>query len=443
MRTNTAIAATFIFLFFFFCLQMQWVNAEIAEKNQTSVLYLRIEGNISPAEKDLLNRAIQQAEKDEYNFLMLGIDTPGGLGTSMRNMVKSILNARIPVITWVGPKGARAASAGVFLVASSTVASMSPQTNIGSASPVKMGDKEMSSTMKKKIKNDFLGLIRGLAESKNRNVAWYEKAVQEAANITASTALQKNVIDMLADSPRDLMAKLAKSDIKWQGKQIQFSEKNISIEQFEPGFRHGFLSWILHPQIAYFLLLGGLAGLFFELSNPGAIFPGAFGGLCLLLGLYAMSILPTNVAGLLLIVLSLILFILELAITSYGLLALGGLFGLFMGSVILFRFEYGFMQLSLQSILPAVLAVGLVIFLGVYLVTQAQIKPQSTGAQGMLGLEGTVIDAQDKQGRAKIRGEIWNVSSSHPLYPGTKIKVNAIDGLNLSVEPIFHKQTKE
>ncbi len=436
MKKNKILIGILVSFFMVTCLQNNPLNAETTEQKEASALYLRIDGNISPAEKDLLNRAIQKAETQGFTFLLLGIDTPGGLGKSMRNMVKSVLNAKIPVISWVGPKGARAASAGVFLVASSTIASMSPQTNIGSASPVKMGDKKMSETMSKKIKNDFLGLIRGLAESKDRNVDWYEKAVEEAANITASEAAKQNVIDLLADSPRDLMSKLASGGVKWQGKKIQFSGESIQIEKFEPGLRHSFLSWLLHPQIAYFLLLGGLAGLFFELSNPGSIFPGAFGGLCLLLGLYAMSILPTNVAGLLLIALSLILFLLELAITSFGLLALGGIFGLFMGSIILFRFEYGLMQLSLQSIVPAVLAVALVIALGTYLVTKAQIKPQSTGAQGMLGLRGTIIDWREDRGKAKIRGEIWNVRSSQQLSPGTNVEVTDIKGLNLTVEPI-------
>lgn len=432
-----SIIFTSIFLLLLSCSLQSF--ADTAGDKGISVLYLRIQGTINPAVKDLLNQAIQKARAKDYDSLMLGIDTPGGLGSSMRNMVQSILNSPVPIITWVGPRGARAASAGVFLVAASRVAAMSPQTNIGSASPVKMGGKDMSSTMAKKIQKDFLSLIRSVAKSRDRNVSWYQKAVREADNITASEALEKNVIDFVAKSPKMFMHKLSSQGIKWEGKKVRFEPQKVEIVEYQPGMRYSFLSWLLDPQIAYFLLLGGLAGIFFELSNPGSIFPGAFGGICLLLGLYAMSTLPTNAAGLLLIVLSLVLFILELAVASYGLLSLGGLIALFTGSMILFRFEYGFMQLSLQSILPAVLVITIFICLVLYLVTKAQFKSQSTGAQAMLGLEGKIIEWKDGWGKAKIRGEIWNVSSYQQLSPGTHVKVKAIQGLNLIVEPISPK----
>ncbi len=402
-----------------------------------SVLYTRIDGSINPAQEDLLKQSIQACQADRHDILLIGLDTPGGLGQSMREMLKTILNAPVPVITWVGPRGAQAASAGVFLVAASTVAAMSPQTNIGAASPVAMGGKDIPETMAKKIQNDFLSLLRGVAAARNRNVDWYEKAVQEAVSITASEAVMLRVVDLMAVSPEDLLTQVGAKGLEWKGEVISFAEGNFSITKHDPGFRHSFLSWLLNPQIAYFLLLGGLAGLFFELSNPGTIFPGVFGGICLLLGLYAMAVLPTNVAGLLLILLSMVLFILEIAVTSYGLLSVGAVICLFIGSLILFDFEYGLGGLPLKVILPTVLAVTSFIGLGLILVTRAQVRPRQSGSEAMLGLQGEVLNWSGQEGHVRVRGEIWRArsSSGQTLNPGDQVAVTDIQGLMVVVSP--------
>ncbi|MDZ7762291.1 MAG: nodulation protein NfeD [Desulfovermiculus sp.] len=411
-------------------------QAAFADNSQISILYARLEGSINPAKKDLLQQALDTCAQDGHDLLLLGLDTPGGLGESMRDMVKLILNAQTPVAIWVGPKGARAASAGVFLVAASHVAGMSPQTNIGAASPVAMGGKEIPETVKKKITNDFVSLIRGVAEAKGRNVDWYEKAVTEALSITAQEAVMQRVVEFLAVSPQDMATQIGAQGLIIDGQRITYEDKDMRLVTFHPSFRTTFLSWLLHPQIAYFLLLGGIAGLFFELSNPGSIFPGAFGAICLLLGLYALAVLPTNAAGVLLIFLSLILFILELAVTSYGLLSIGGVACLFIGSLILFKFEYGFTGLPLQIILPTVVTVSAFMLLGLYLVTKAQVRPKKTGFQGMLGLTGQVISWEREEGKARVRGEIWRVKSdsNQPLSSGTQVRVTGVDGLTLFVQ---------
>ena len=401
-------------------------------------LSVRIQGSINPAQSDLLTSAVEHCQTEGYDLLLLSLDTPGGLGQSMRDMVQTVLNAPVPVATWVGPRGARAASAGTFIVAASGVASMSPETSIGSASPVQAGGKDISETMKKKIENDFVSLIRGVAEDKGRNVEWYESAVRKAASLSASEAAEKNVIDLLAESPEDLMRQIGEQSITLKGEAVTFGPEEYSITAFEPSLRYRIFSWLLHPQIAYFLLLGGIAGLFFELSNPGAVFPGVFGGICLVLGLYAMAVLPVTVAGLLLIFLSVLLFILELAVASYGLLTIAGVVSLFFGSVLLFHFEYGLSSLPLSTILPTVGVVCAAIIFALYLVTRAQLKPRTTGAEAMKGLTGRVTRWEGARGQIMVRGELWRARTANgaALDPDTNVRVMDIQGLYLLVEPV-------
>ncbi|MCF8086195.1 MAG: nodulation protein NfeD [Desulfohalobiaceae bacterium] len=409
-----------------------------SDARTVSALSVRIQGSINPAQSDMLTAAIEQCRDEGCDLLLLSLNTPGGLGQSMRDMVQTVLNSPVPVAVWVGPRGARAASAGTFIVAASSVASMSPETSIGSASPVSAGGKDISETMKKKIENDFVSLISGVASDKGRNVEWYEKAVREAASLSASEAAEKNVIDLLAESPEDLMRQIGEQGLALNGEEVTFGPEEYSITAFEPSLRFRIFSWLLHPQIAYFLLLGGIAGLFFELSNPGAVFPGVFGGICLVLGLYAMAVLPVTVAGLLLIFLSVLLFILELAITSYGLLTIAGVVSLFFGSVLLFHFEYGLSSLPLSTILPTVAVVCGAIILALYLVTRAQLKPQTIGSEAMKGLTGRVTRWEGSRGQIMVRGELWRARTvdGEALAPDTTVRVVDIQGLHLLVEPV-------
>ncbi|MFO8032468.1 MAG: nodulation protein NfeD [Desulfohalobiaceae bacterium] len=411
--------------------------AQESPQKKISALYLSIQGSISPAQADLLEKALEACKQEGHELLLLRLDTPGGLGQSMREMLQSILNSPVPVATWVGPKGARAASAGVFLVAGSTVAGMSPQTTIGAATPVQISGEDAPSAMQEKIMNDFLSLIRGVAKAKGRNVQWYQEAVEKAASITASEAAQNRVVDMLATSPEDFLEQIGAQGLELPEGTTHFTAQDVQLVEFEPGLRHGILSWLLNPQIAYFLLMGGIAGLFFELSNPGAIFPGVLGSACLLLGLYAMAILPTNVAGLLLILLSFILFILELALVSYGLLSIGGVVCLFLGSLLLFDFEYGYEGLPIRVILPTIGAVAGLIALGLYLITRSQVKPKQGGQEAMLGLPGKVVNWSGDHGQVLVRGELWQAKSpdGSPLEKGTRVQVQEMHGLILIVSP--------
>ena len=407
-------------------------------KAQTTALYARLDGSINPAQVDWLQNAIKSCEQNDYDLLLIGLDTPGGLGQSMREMVKIMLNSPVPVLVWVGPSGARAASAGVFLVAASATAGMSPQTTIGAASPVGMGGKKIPEEMAQKIKNDILSLIRGIAAAKDRNVDWYEKAVEESVSITASEAVMQKVVEFMAVDESDFLVQSGLRGISWKDDTLHFKADELKIVAYEPGFRHSLLAWLLDPQIAYFLLLGGMAGLFFELTNPGSIFPGVLGGICLLLGLYALSVLPTNAAGILLILFGVVLFILEIAVTSFGLLSVGGLVCLFFGSVILFNFEYGLTELSMQTIIGTVIGAGALILLGIYLITKAQLRPRQTGEDAMLGLTGEVISWAEGQGKVSVRGEIWSARTedNQPLEPKAAVKVVKMQGLVCIVQPI-------
>lgn len=401
-----------------------------------TVLEFAITGTINPAQADALNDAIHHAQTSGADLLLLRIDTPGGLGSSMREMAQSILGAPIPVAVWVGPGGARAASAGVFLVAASHIAGMSPQATIGAASPVNISGKSVNGTMGQKVTNDIMSLVRAMAHSRERNVEWYEKAVEESDSITGTEAVNLGVVEILASSENDFLRAIAKEGIPFRGGTITFDPARMERVAFEPGARHTILSWLLSPQVAYLLLLGGMAGLFFELATPGAVFPGVFGGLCLLLALYALSILPTTAAGVLLILFAMLLFILEVFVTSYGLLAISGLAALFFGSTILFRFEYGFTALPMGIIASTVVGVGCIVFLGVYLVAKAQTIPVRLGPQTLVGKTAVVRTWQNGKGQVLVRGEIW--TAEHPeglaMVEGDTVRVVRTEGLRLIVE---------
>ncbi|MDD2218761.1 MAG: nodulation protein NfeD [Desulfoplanes sp.] len=399
-------------------------------------LYLEIEASISPAQEELLTKCLRQGTETGAQLLLIRLDTPGGLGSSMRTMVTTMLNTPLPIAIWVGPAGARAASAGVFLVAASTFAAMAPQTSIGAASPVGMSGKDISETMAKKIQNDILSLLRGVVIARDRNLEWYKKAVTESASITAEDAVQKLVVEFLSPSKEDFLDQIGIRGLMVQGKIHHFSSAQVQITPYEPDFKYKLLAWLLNPSIAYFLFLGGIAGLFFELSNPGAIFPGVFGALCLLLGMYALSILPTTPAGILLILLGLILLVIELKVVSYGLLTVAGIASLVCGSLILFDFEYGFTALPLRIILGTAAGVCVLFLAVLFLVAKAQTRPRAMGLEALINQTGEILSWQKQRGTIKVRGERWNARTQDTVnfHPGDKIRVARADGLILDIE---------
>jgi membrane-bound serine protease (ClpP class) len=403
-----------------------------------SCLFLEIETSMGPAQEELLDRCLEQSTASAADFVLIRLNTPGGLGTSMRAMVTSMLNAPVPVAIWVGPAGARAASAGVFLVAASDYAGMAPQTSIGAAAPVGMSGKEISETMAAKIRNDIISLLRGVVTARNRNMDWYEKAVTESASITAEEAVQQRVVEFLAPTLEDFLDQIGTRGLEHGQDVLTFSGSQIRITPFEPGLKYKLLAWLLDPTIAYLLFLGGIAGLFFELSNPGAVFPGVFGTLCLLLGMYALSILPTTPAGVLLILLGLILFIVEIKVVSYGLLTIAGIASLVVGSLILFDFEYGLTSLPLQIIIASIGGICVLVVAVIFLVAKAHTRPRAMGLAALKGRTGTVLTWENRHGQIRVRGEQWSARSEVPmtLTPGDKVVVTRADNLVLEVAPL-------
>ncbi|WP_320173708.1 nodulation protein NfeD [Maridesulfovibrio sp.] len=400
---------------------------------EMSVLFLEIQGAISPAQVDLLEDGLEQAGDDDHDLMLLRLDTPGGLATSMRELVKIIMNSKIPICVWVGPEGAHAASAGTFITAAAQVSAMAPGTSIGAASPVSSSGDELPETMSKKITGDMVSLIKGIARKRGRNIEWYAKSVQDGVSVDAQDAVTLNVVDFMALSVEDFLEQLGARGVLIDGQKVKFFKSDVAVIKYDPGFRYEVLSWLLDPQIAYFLLLGGILGLFFEIAHPGAILPGVLGAFCLVTGLYAMSVLPTNAAGLLLLLLGAVLFLLEVFIVSYGLLSLGAVISLFVGSLVLF--SEGTPGIPLGTILGTVVTFAAFVGVIVYLVTKAQISSLGVGMESMIGLEGEVLELKGELMKIRVRGEIWNAEAYDKSFfePGTMIKVVDSRGLTLII----------
>ncbi|WP_461210822.1 NfeD family protein [Desulfocurvus sp. DL9XJH121] len=438
MRNTFVLRACCTALVFVFLAFSGWVASSAQDAAPDAgfvVLCGELDGPVTPAAEDALRGLLHQAVEQGARAVLVRLDTPGGLAESMREMVKQILASPVPVVVWVGPSGARAASAGVFLVAASHVAAMSPQSTIGAASPVSMGGKDMDATLRSKIENDILSLVRGVAKSRGRNVAWYERSVREAVSVSADEAVMLEVVEYVALDREDLFRQVAARGFFFHGKRLEVPAETLRFQDFEPGVRHTLLSWLLNPQVAYLLLLGGMAGLFFEFTTPGAVFPGVFGGLCLILGLYALSVLPTNAAGVLLILFALVLLILEIYVTSFGMLGVAALTALFFGSTILFDPSSGLPGLPLGLILSTIIPLAVLMGGCLVLISRAHRARPALGAQAMVGLTAEVRTWRAREGVVFVRGELWRASSDADLSSGQRVRVVAVEGLMLHVEP--------
>lgn len=416
------------FLFFLFL----FVPLMAARNLNAEIIVINVEGVVNPVMSEFITKSIDTAEKEKANALVIELDTPGGLDTSMRSIVKKIIASEVPVVVYVAPSGARAASAGVFITIAAHVAAMAPGTNIGAAHPVGVGGK-MDKTMAEKAVNDASAYIKSLAEKRGRNAEWAEKAVRESVSVTEQEALKLNVIDFVAPDIKSLLADIDQREVQTSaGKQV-IQTKDINISYKEMGIRHKILDIISDPNIAYLLMLLGFYGIFFELTNPGVILPGVLGALALILALYSFQTLPVNYAGLLLIFLAIVLFILEIKITSYGMLTIGGLVSMTIGSIMLFDSPLPFFQLSLKVILPAVLLTTLFFSLTVYLVVKAYRRKPVTGAEGLIGLEGEARTDVHQKGQVFVHGEIWQAWSDEPVNAGEKVIVEKVENLKLKV----------
>lgn len=399
------------------------------------ILIADLDGVISPASSSYLVRVVDVAEREDAVCLIFKIDTPGGLDVSMREITKRILNAKIPVVVYVAPKGARAASAGVFILYASHVAAMAPGTNVGAAHPVSMGGGQMDSVMIEKVTNDAVAYLKALAKERGRNEKWAEESVRESASVDAETAWKLGVSDLIAEDENELVDKLDGRKIVMGEEEIVLSTSGRPLKEVRMTLRERLLLLLTNPNIAYVLLLLGIYGLFFELQNPGMIFPGVVGGICLILGFYSLHVLPVNYAGLALIILSAVLFILEIYVTSQGLLTIGGIVSLVFGSLILFESDVPYLRVSWEVIMWAVVIVaGFVIFI-LTLGVRAQFRKRATGSDGMLGEIGTArTDVNTDGGTVYVHGEFWNAASDKLIKSGNKVRVVGIDGMTLKVE---------
>ena len=394
---------------------------------------IEIEGVISPVTLRLVGIAIDRAQAERAQALVIQLDTPGGLERSMRAIVQRMMNADVPVIVYVAPTGARAASAGVFITMAAHVAAMAPATNFGAASPVALGG-GADKTMMKKAENDAAAFIRTVALERGRNADWAEKAVRDAVAITERDALKLKVIDLVADSVPDLLEKVDGRTIKLSKGPVTLATKGAPVRPIEIGFRDRFLNIITDPNVAYVLMMLGMLGLFFELSNPGVVLPGVIGGISLILAFFAFQSLPINYAGLLLILFGIVLLIAEIKIVSHGVLAIGGVVSMALGSLMLFDApEVGF-RVSWLVIGPTVAATaGLFLFV-VAAGVRALGRPPSTGAEGLVGRTATVRERLGPEGQVMVSGEIWRaIAEGEPLEPGAQVRIVGVDGLTLRV----------
>lgn len=401
------------------------------------VISITVDGTVNPASASFIERGIRKAEKQNAQCVLINLNTPGGLLKSTRVIVGAIMSSRVPVVVYVTPPGAHAGSAGVFITMAAHVAAMAPATNIGAAHPVAGGSGITDTTMNTKATNDAVAFIRTIAERRGRNAEWAEMAVRQSESVTGIIAVQKNIVDLVATSRKELMQQIDGRRIELPGGAATLKTANASIEDVEMSVGEKILNIFSDPNLAYILLMIGFYGILFELYNPGAIFPGVAGVIGLILGLYALHALPLNYAGLALIVFGIILLILEIKITSYGLLTLGGVASLLLGSLILIREDpvFPLMRISLTVILPTI---GLTVLFFLFVIgagLKAQQAKPVTGVEGFIGETGIVLTDLAPVGSVRVHGEIWEaVSSSGTISRGETIRVLAEKNFRLTVE---------
>jgi membrane-bound serine protease (ClpP class) len=400
---------------------------------------INLEGIITAPSAKYVAESLDEAQKARADGMIILLDTPGGLDTAMRDIAKSILNAPLPVIVYVYPSGARAASAGVIIAQAAHIAAMAPGTNIGAAHPVAIGiggPAEMDKTMSRKVENDAAAYARSIAKTRGRSEEWVEKAVRKSESITADEALKLKVIDVVAPDIQALLAAIDKKEVTVAGQKRKLSTANAVLDTKKIGTRQGILSAISSPNIAYILLLIGLAGLYFEFSTPGAILPGVIGGISLLLAFVGMSALPVNYTGVLLILFSIILFIAEIKIMSHGMLAVGGVISLALGSFFLFDTPEPALRISLQVLIPAVIVASGFFIVVIMLAVKAQMRKHYSGKESMIEEQGEATTAIDGEGKVFFQGEYWTGQSDQFIPQGAKVRIKKVEGLKLIVEEI-------
>jgi membrane-bound serine protease (ClpP class) len=408
------------------------LNPAGAPAKENLIYVITVSDAISPGVADFIGSGIRKASREKASCLIIELDTPGGLADSMDDIVMSILASQIPIVVYVSPSGARAASAGVMITMAADIAAMAPGTNIGAAHPVGTGGNEISRTMNEKIVNDMVARSRSIAQKKGRNAGWVEKAIRESASATETEALKNNVIEFIAKDRDELISKIKGIEIEGKGK---LELDNAVVKVIEEGIRTKILKTIGNPNIAYILMMIGMSGLYFELAHPGAIFPGVVGGICIILAFFAFQTLPVNYAGILLIVLAIIFFILEMKVASYGLLSLAGVVSFLLGSLMLFEGGSPEVEISWQVLLPTLVLVSGFFVVVAGLVFRTQRSRPMTGQRGLVGEIGIVKKRLNPEGKVFVHGEIWNATASQAVEEGAKVRVVKVDNLRLEVEP--------
>jgi membrane-bound serine protease (ClpP class) len=423
-----------LILFIFFLLAFV---AVVLSQEKEAVYTIAVDGIINPATAKFIVDSIDEASEQGGQCLIIQLDTPGGLMESMRLIVKKMLASNIPVIVYVAPSGARAASAGVFVTMAANIAVMAPGTHIGAAHPVTLGaEGKESKTMTEKIVNDTIAFIKNIAKVRGRNVDWAEKAVRKSVSITEEEAVKLNVVDFISPNLPSLLTKIDGRVVKLDGVTRTLHTKGIQPKSIQMSWRDKLLDILSNPTIAYILLMLGIYGIFFELSSPGAILPGVVGGIFLILAFYALQMLPVNYAGLALIFFGIILFIAEVKVVSHGLLAVGGVISLFLGSIMLFRSPVEYMSISLSVIIPAVLVSAAFFIFAVTRAINARLKKPTTGMEGLIGEVGIAATPIALEGKVSIHGEFWNAMSDQRVEKGEKVQVIGVGNLKLKVKKI-------
>jgi len=436
-----------------FLASILFITASANNENH-SVFQLTINEIIGPATDDYIERAIETATTQQAALIIIQMDTPGGLDSAMRSIIKNITNSSVPVVVYVAPTGARAASAGTYILYASHIAAMAPGTNLGAATPVQFGgisppdlqkgkDKTDKSaqdnnqnTMKQKIINDAVAYIRGLAQLRGRNQEWAEKAVREAVSLPAADALKINVIDILATSTTDLLEQVNGREVLVLEKKRRLNTSGLTLKEINPDWRSRLLSVITNPNIAYILMLIGIYGLILEFYNPGSIIPGTVGAICLLLAMYSFQLLPINYAGMALILLGIALMVGEAFEPSFGMLGIGGVTSFVIGSIILMDTDVPGFGIDISVIATfAVTSVILLVFV-VGMAIKARQRPVVSGVEELIGSEALVMEDFEQQGKVNIHSENWSAHCDTPLQKGQQVRVIGIDGLTLHVEPL-------
>ena len=400
------------------------------------IRHLSVASIITPITAAFITEQIDLANLERNAAVLIQLDTPGGLDTAMREIVQAELNSTIPVIVYVAPQGARAASAGTLITMAADFAAMAPGTNIGAAHPVAIGPgNQPDSTMMAKVENDAAAYARSLAQQRGRNQEWAEKAVRESLSISAEEALELLVIDFIAESPAELLQQLEGLTYLRNGKKITFSAPGAQLKLIEMNWRQQVLNALSNPNIAYLLMMLGILGIFFEISQPGVILPGVIGAIAILLAFFALSTLPVNYVGVLLILLAVVLFVLEVKVVSYGILSIGGIIAMAFGSLMLIDSSEPYLQIS-RAVIAATVAVSAGFFLlATWMVIRTQRRPVSSGQEGMIGECGQVVETIDGKGQVFVHGEYWRARSSENIPAGEEVVVVALlDGLELEVK---------